>query len=233
MTIRTPLLRFECDSELKGSSLAVRDLAKLSDEDLVRLAGKETVNPSTDDAVSALLGRYQKRVYIWCYRYVHEHEQALDLAQEAMLSAYRNLGSFTGKGRFESWIFAIVRNRCLTAMRKRVLTRDEDIALEELADPGGNPDQHLEEKLEEEALILLADECLNASEQEALYLRCFEHLPVDEITELLNIEEASGARGLLQKARRKLRVALEEKKRSTEGTRRVIRGDKNGTDSHD
>ena len=48
----------------------------------------------------------------------------------------------------------------------------------------------------------------DAREQEAIYLRCFERLPVDEITSLLSITGASGARGLLQSARRKLRAAL-------------------------
>jgi RNA polymerase sigma-70 factor (ECF subfamily) len=185
----------------------VEDLAKLSDEALAQLAGADAAHSQAGDAASVLFARYQKRVYIWCYRYVHEHEQALDLAQEAMLSAYRKLATFSGKGRFESWIFAITRNRCLTAVRKRVLTRAEDIIIEELADPGGGPDRHMEEKLDESAFLVLVHGCLDPTEQEALYLRCFEHLPVDEITELLDIKDASGARGLLQKARRKLRAA--------------------------
>jgi hypothetical protein len=40
-------------------------------------------------------------------------------------------------------------------------------------------------------------------------LRCFERMPVDRITETLCLENASGARGLLQTARRKLRAELE------------------------
>jgi RNA polymerase sigma-70 factor (ECF subfamily) len=201
----------------------VKEIEALSDEALVRLARAEAV-PRAEDAVSVLLARYQRRVYVWCYRYVHEHEQALDLAQEVMLSAYRKLATFTGKGRFESWIFSITRNRCLTAVRKRVLARDEDIALEELADPGGGPDRHLEEKLEESALLVLARECLDSREQEALYLRCFEHLPVDEITELLDIKDTSGARGLLQKARRKLRAAIEQQAHRPPRTARADAG---------
>ena len=35
-----------------------------------------------------------------------------------------------------------------------------------------------------------------------------ERLPVDEITRLLGLDTASGARGLLQTARRKMRAAL-------------------------
>jgi len=47
-------------------------------------------------------------------------------------------------------------------------------------------------------------------EQKAIWLRCFERLPIDEITGMLGIEAKSGARGMLQTARRKLKAALEE-----------------------
>jgi len=47
--------------------------------------------------------------------------------------------------------------------------------------------------------------------REALWLRCFEHMPVDEIGRVMRLENASGARGLLQRARRKLRAALAQR----------------------
>jgi DNA-directed RNA polymerase specialized sigma24 family protein len=38
-------------------------------------------------------------------------------------------------------------------------------------------------------------------------------MPVDEITALLGVSGASGARGLLQRARRKLRAAMDRRGR--------------------
>jgi DNA-directed RNA polymerase specialized sigma24 family protein len=49
---------------------------------------------------------------------------------------------------------------------------------------------------------------LDPLEREAIWLRCYEGMPVEEITGLLGIDTASGARGILQRARRKLRAAL-------------------------
>jgi DNA-directed RNA polymerase specialized sigma24 family protein len=46
-------------------------------------------------------------------------------------------------------------------------------------------------------------------EQEALWLRCVERMPVDEITRVLGIEGSTGARAVLQSARRKLRAVLD------------------------
>jgi DNA-directed RNA polymerase specialized sigma24 family protein len=49
---------------------------------------------------------------------------------------------------------------------------------------------------------------LKPTEHEAVVLRYFECLPVDEITQVLGITQASGARGVLQSAKRKLRAAF-------------------------
>lgn len=159
-------------------------------------------------AASALLGRYRDRVYIWCLRYVRDHEQALDMAQEVLLSAYRNLGAFGGRSQFGSWLFSIARNRCLSELRRPSLLVDEGADPDDRADRQAPPDRELDERLAEEDLLELIRRRLEPVEQQALWLRCFEKLPVDEITRLLVIDEASGARGVLQRARRKLRAAL-------------------------
>lgn len=179
-----------------------------SDEVLARIALGDPSDPEARRAAAVLFGRYQRRVYLWCFRYCREHERALDLAQDVMLNACRSLPSFGGQGRFFSWLFAITRNRCLNALRRPPLLRDEDVDPETLRAPQTAPDDEFEEKLGEQAVLDAIRDHLDAREQEAIYLRCFERLPVDEITSLLSITGASGARGLLQSARRKLRAAL-------------------------
>lgn len=183
----------------------------VSDEALAERAVRDPDRRAGELAASALLGRYRRITYRWCYRYVRDHEWALDLAQEALLSAYRHLGSFRASGRFVSWLYAITRNTCLMALRRPSLLRDEDDAPERLADGRPDPNRVLEDQEDEEALLRLIRDHLDPVEQEALWLRCFERLPVGTITQILRIEGASGARGLLQGARRKLRRALERR----------------------
>ncbi|MEN8008460.1 MAG: sigma-70 family RNA polymerase sigma factor [Candidatus Krumholzibacteriota bacterium] len=181
-------------------------------EDL-KLLGKALEHPDSDAgrrAASTLLGRYRERVYIWCLRYTRDHEQALDMAQEVLISAYRNLDSFGGRSQFGSWIFSITRNRCLSELRRPALLVDEDSDPDDRASGSAAPDQALEDRLAEEELLELIQRCLDPMEQQALWLRCFEKMPVDEITKVLAITEASGARGILQRARRKLRAAITE-----------------------
>lgn len=156
-----------------------------------------------------LLARYQQRVYGWCIQHIRNHERALELAQDVLLSAYRNLDSFGGRAQFSSWLFSIVRNRCISEMRRPRLLADGDCDPDSLRSHGPDPAETLVEKLDEEALLELLKTRLTPQEQEVLWLRCIRRMPLDTISRVLDIQQASGARGVLQSARRKLRTVLE------------------------
>lgn len=194
-----------------------RDLAELPDQELLRLAQAGREGRAATEAASVLLERYQERVYLWCYRSVRDHDRALDLAQETMIRAFRGLATFEGRSGFSSWLFAIARNRCLTAGRRVAPPWEELDAGEELPDPGPRPDEIFQRRLEEDEVLELIQEVLDPLERDALWLRCYEQLPVEEITRLLRIDAATGARSILQRARRKLRAALARPRTGGEG----------------
>src|SRR5690242_11858750 len=123
-------------------------------------------------AAGQLLARYRGRVYAWAFRLVREHEDALDLAQAVLIKAWRALPTFDGRSRFSSWLFAVTRNECLTALRPRALVRDE------AADPiaflvdEDDPVRLLESAEEEAAVDAMLREVLSPVEQQAIWLRC-------------------------------------------------------------
>lgn len=180
-----------------------------SDESLLAAWRQDPDGPRGRRAVSCLFERYGDRVYGWCWRHVRDRELALDMTQEVLTSAYRHLDSFGERSLFGSWLFAIARNRCLSELRRHRLPRDEAAELEAVADRRPAPDRALEEALAEQALLSLIRRHLTEQEQRAIWLRCFEQVPVDDITRLLDIRERSGARAVLQRARRHLRAAMD------------------------
>jgi RNA polymerase sigma-70 factor, ECF subfamily len=186
------------------------------DSDLLRLVRESPDEASRGQAAAQLLGRYRTRVYAWCMRHVRDHDLALDLAQDILLAAFRNLASYRGQAPFAGWLWAIARNRCLNELRRPSLLGDDDVDPESIPTTDRRPDELLEDRLAEDALLALIRESLEPLEQQALRLRCFERMPVDTITRALGIREATGARAVLQRARRKLRTALVRQTRARE-----------------
>ncbi len=188
---------------------------QVPDAELVRLAQAERGHARGRAAAEQLFGRYHGRVFAWCLRRVRNRDEAYDLAQDVMLNAYRALPAFAGESSFSTWLYVIARNRCGRAMRRMSLVRDEAQEPDALPSSGASPDDEVSGRLEQEAVLDLMRRHLEPREQIALWLRCYEGMDVAQITEALGIATASGARGMLQTARRKLRAAREHP--STQG----------------
>ena len=70
------------------------------------------------DAFEDLVARYERKVYTIAYRFMGNHEDASDLAQEAFLKAYQSINKFRGDSSFATWISRIVVNVCKDELRK-------------------------------------------------------------------------------------------------------------------
>jgi len=185
-----------------------RTASSPDDEELVRAFQTAPDSARGREAVELLLGRWCDRVYLWCFRVVRDRELALDLAQDVLVRAYQALPGFEPRARFSSWLFMIARNRCLSALRTRPLKRDPDAEPDDLIDRLARHEEDVDHRDALENMLEVMNRALDPVERRALWLRAVENLPVDEISVLLAIGGASGARGVLQNARRKLRRAL-------------------------
>lgn len=183
----------------------------LSEEALLGLMLGSRDETRVRHAASELLGRHQRKVYVWCHRYLRDHERALDLSQEVLLAAYRGLSRFDGRCSVSTWLFVITRNRCLNEIARPKLLWDTECELEALPSGSSDPERELLDHEDEEEVLSLIREHLEPLEQRALWLRCFERMGIPEITRCLQLEQRSGARAVLQRARRKLRAALSER----------------------
>jgi RNA polymerase sigma factor (sigma-70 family) len=109
----------------------------------------ETAQRGDVESFNALVRLYEGRLYNLCYRMLGDADSAADAAQDAFLSAFRNLRSFRG-GSFRSWILRIATNTCydvLRARKRRPTTSldietdgGEDSAPLQIADSAESPD---------------------------------------------------------------------------------------------
>src|SRR5206468_6448936 len=64
-------------------------------------------------AFDVIVERHRRSVYLLCYRFVSNHEDASDLSQDVFLRAYRGLRSFRGQSSLATWLYRIGVNVCL------------------------------------------------------------------------------------------------------------------------
>ena len=70
-------------------------------------------------AFTTLVDRHLQPCLRFATRMLGSRHDAEDATQEALLRAYRALGSFEPDGNFRTWLFTILVNRCRTAMLQR------------------------------------------------------------------------------------------------------------------
>ncbi len=188
--------------------MGTNELERLSDEALVLAVQSDPASEEGRRASSVLLLRWRERIFGWCWRMVRDRELALDLTQECLLRVHRGLPRFESRASLSSWIFMIARNRCRSAMRARPLRRDDDVQPDELDGWLAGPEESAEQRMRLQQVLSAMNSALSPLERRALWLRAGEGVHVEEITRLMRLDGASGARSLLQTARKKLHAAL-------------------------
>lgn len=164
---------------------AVADAAN-RDSDIVDLlqTGRGT------HAFELLLQRYEGKVYRLCCALLRDRTQAEDIAQESLVRVWRALASYDSRASLSSWIYAITRNRCLTALARRKTTaeageRVDDGAIHELPVSGGGLPQDQGEALR--SLVDLLPERL----RRVLVLYYYEERSVGEVALMLGCPEGT------------------------------------------
>jgi RNA polymerase sigma-70 factor, ECF subfamily len=90
-------------------------------------------------AFDALYDRHERRVLGMLRRLTGNESEALDLAQETFLAAYRTLGAWQGQGAFSSWLCGI-GVRLYANARRRAFREEMDPLDEETTLPAAGPD---------------------------------------------------------------------------------------------
>lgn len=130
-------------------------------------------------AFTTLVDRHAAACLRFATRMLGERADAEDAAQQAFLRAYKALASYEERTPFRSWLFAILVNRCRTALVQRA-RRERRIVLDE-EQVGSVRVEHdaVSHELREE--IEWALRSLRAEQREAFLLRHVEQLSYEEM----------------------------------------------------
>lgn len=166
------------------------------------------------EAFGRLVTRYMRRAYYGALGLVGNHDDAMDLSQDAFVKAFSARGGIDPDRPFYPWLYQIIRRVCFNHTRNHktrteILRQATPWLAQQATDKAdaGKPDVGAERRelrqLIENGLTKLSD-----VEREVLVLKEFEGLKYKAIAELLDIPMGT-VMSRLYGARRKMAALLE------------------------
>ena len=188
-----------------------RRVGPVSDDD--REAVRQ-VQAGDREAFEPLVEKYKRKVFRLAYQVLRDQEEALDVAQEAFVKAFRALPAFKGDSAFYTWLFRITMNVALDRKRQRT-TRvkslgAEDVPPEEWERTAVSTDPDPEDVAagaERRERIRKGLDSLSEHHRTIIILSDIEGLQYREIAEVLGIPMGT-VMSRLHHARKRLRDAL-------------------------
>jgi len=175
----------------------------------------------SEEAFNRLVLKHQRRAYNIAYRFLANHEDALEVAQDAFVRVHRSLGRFKGRSSFKTWLYKIILNLARNRHRWRAsrgeskkvsldnpkqyedseAPRDiEDPKLSPMREIGG---REIGEQIQR-GLMQLAPE-----HRQAIILRHIEGLSYEDMAEVLQCARGT-VKSRLHRARLELRDTLRD-----------------------
>jgi len=109
-------------------------------------------------ALADLADAYGTKIYQLAFRYLRNHEDAEEVAQDVLYKVFRKVGEFRGDAALSSWIYRITFNSAMSRLRSASYQRTQDeqrtagsadsdeaavASLNEIADWSQMADEHL------------------------------------------------------------------------------------------
>ena len=165
-----------------------------------------------DVALRSLVEAAYPSVRRWALVHTGEAAEADDLTQDVLIRMIRQLDSFHGDARFETWLYSMTRNAATDRFRKQRrrarLCEDPRAYIELVPADSEDPSRSIERR-ELGSILQTFFEELPERQKEIFDLVELEGMPATEVAELLGIEPVS-VRANLFKARRRLRARILE-----------------------
>lgn len=168
-------------------------------------------------AFQLLVERYQLLVVKTCQSFVHNDEDAQDLAQDVFLEVFQSLDTFRNESKISTWVYRICVNKSLNFLRSRK-RRQWVLQLESLFQGKNSNETEWEsdeqntpffriENAEKASILHSAIESLPENQKIAFTLSKYEELSYKEISEVMRVS-VSSVESLLHRAKLNLQKKL-------------------------
>ena len=166
--------------DLPWMATAVKPLTELDDRALAAEAAA-----GNREAFDVIVERHRRNVYQVCYRFVHNHEDATDLAQDAFVRAWRGLKSFKGQAALSTWLYRIAVNVCLNRVATKTPLTEPIESPDHFPDVRSEGAQHGMIREERAAAVRKAIANLPKKQRATLILRAYHDMSHQQIADVL------------------------------------------------
>lgn len=195
----------EWQAAVRTSAAGARSKANPVDAELI-----ERCRSGDQSAYQALVQRYQKKAFWIAYEMINDKEEALDLVQEAFVRVFRSIDRFDTSKSFYTWLYRIVTNLCIDALRKG--SKGRPVSLDGVGDTipkGRSPRESLEKRELGEQIRSILD-VLPKKYKTMITLRDIEGHSCLDIADVLGCSHAN-VRWRLHKARKMFKELWERR----------------------
>ena len=162
-------------------------------------------------AMGTLIVQYQHWVYNIAYGLLGHREDAQDTTQDVFLSVWQNIHKFQFRSRFSTWLYKIVKNKCLNVIDQKKRRKTDPMEIDDTQPwvplDTVTPEQEVL-RAEQTEILHAALGKLKESYRTILVLRELRELSYEEIAEILNCT-LGRVKSRLHEARKALRQELE------------------------
>jgi len=162
-------------------------------------------------AFEVFVNRYMKDAYFIALGLVGNHDDALELSQEAFIRAYRNIKHVKPDRRFFPWFYQILKNLCVSHLRRRKYRQTSSLNAEGCPEVAAQTDcfspEAIARRNEIKDKVWQAIGKLDEKHREVIILRHFQNMSYDQIADALFCNKGT-VTSRLYYARKKLEELL-------------------------
>ena len=152
------------------------------DEDII-----DMVLQGDRKAYAVLIERYQHFVFTLTSNFIHNREDAEEVAQDVFVKAYNSLQLYNRTSKFSTWLYTICRNTCISHLRKKTQDKNDQQYDDTYHD---NVNKSVEQRSEKQTLQAAISEM---KEDEATIIQLFylHEQTIDEIANILDLSKGN------------------------------------------